>query len=205
MGSNQAPGRNGVCSPLWFPPVSRTAGTLKGGASSTAPTLCLMRVGKNQLHRPRALERGVTVVEGAVILVVFFMLLLGVIEAGRFLSTRQVLTNAAREGARFAIAPTSGTNNLPTEAEIIAKVNSYLAAAHISGATVTTKCPTTAPEACTSKVAGMTVSTGLGLVNTQYTEVTVTKPYSVITAPGFFNALNITVTGKAMMRRETSE
>src|SRR5687768_14452680 len=133
-----------------------------------------MRVGKNQPHPARALERGVTVVEGAVILVVFFMLLLGVIEAGSFLSTRQVLTNAAREGARFAIAPTSGTNNLPTDVEIIAKVNTYLTAAHVTGATVTTKCPLTAPEACSSKSATMTVATGLGLVNTQYTEVTVT-------------------------------
>ena len=205
MGSNQAPGRKGACCPLWFPPVSKTAGILKGGASSTAPTLCLMRVGKNQLYPPRALERGVTTVEGAIILLVFFMLMLGVIEAGRFLSTRQVLTNAAREGARFAIAPTAGTNNLPTDSEIIARVNTYLAAAHVTGATVTTRCPLTAPEACSSKHASMTVVTGLGMVNTQYTEVTVSKPYNVITAPGFFNSLAITVTGKAMMRRETSE
>jgi Flp pilus assembly protein TadG len=163
-----------------------------------------MRVGKNQRH-PRALERGVTVVEGAIILVVFFMLLLGVIEAGRFFSTRQVLTNAAREGARFAIAPTAGTNNLPTDAEIIARVNTYLAAAHVTGATVTTKCPLTAPEACSSKDASMTVVTGLGMVNTQYTEVTVSKPYTIITAPGFFNSIAITLTGQALMRRETSD
>ena len=205
MGSNHAPGRSGVCCPLWLPPLCKTAGILKGGAPSTAPTLCLMRVGKNQPHPPRALERGVTIVEGAIILLMFFMLLFGVIEAGRFLSTRQVLTNAAREGARFAIAPTAGTNNLPTDAEIIARVNSYLAAAHVSGATVTTKCPVGAPEACSSKDASMTVVTGLGSVNTQYTEVTVSKPYNVITVPGFFNSIAITLTGKATMRRETSD
>jgi Flp pilus assembly protein TadG len=87
----------------------------------------------------RASERGVTIVESAVILIMFFALLFGVIEAGRFLNMRQVLTNAAREGARFGIAPASGTNNLPTEAEIKAKVESFLAVSHITGATITTK------------------------------------------------------------------
>jgi Flp pilus assembly protein TadG len=116
---------------------------------------------------------------------------------------RQVLTNAAREGARFAIAPTSGTNNLPTEAEIKAKVESFLAASHITGATVTTKCPTGATDTCSSYDASMAVSTGI--VTTEYTEVTVTKPFSIVTIPGFFSALNINLTGRAMMRRETSD
>lgn len=148
-------------------------------------------------------ESGVTTVEGAVILLIFFMLLLGVIEAGQFMKTRQVLTNAAREGARFAVAPTSGTNTLPSEDEVKAKVNSFLAAANVTGATVSTKCPVAAPEVCTSKNSSMSVTTGL--VTTDYTEVTVSKPYSVITAPGFFSALSMNLQGRALMRRETSE
>jgi len=152
---------------------------------------------------PNSSERGVTTVEGAIILVAFFMLLLGVIEAGQFMKTRQVLTNAAREGARFAVAPTSGTNSLPNEDEVVAKVNSFLAAANVTGATTTTKCPTSAAEVCTSKNSSMSVTTGL--VTTEYTEVTVTKPYSVITAPGFFNVISINLHGQALMRRETSE
>jgi len=148
-------------------------------------------------------ERGVTVLEGAIFLVAFFMLVLGVIELGRFLSTRQVLTNAAREGARFAVAPLSQTNTLPNESEVKTKVNGFLNAASITGATVTTTCPVGATETCTSYNAAMSVVTGL--VTTQYTRVTVTKPYSVITAPGFFSALTINLKGEAMMRRETSE
>jgi Flp pilus assembly protein TadG len=151
----------------------------------------------------RKCERGVTTVEGAVILTMFFMLLFGVIEAGRFLSMRQVLANAAREGARFAVAPTSGTNNLPNETEIQAVVAAFLTAGQVTGATTTTTCPTTAPEACTAKSASMSVNTGL--VTTEYTEVAVSKPYSVITVPGFFNAISVTLTGTARMRRETSE
>ena len=133
----------------------------------------------------------------------FFSLLFGIIEAGRFLNMRQVLTNAAREGARFGVAPTSGTNNLPDETEIRTRVESFLAAAHIMGATVSTKCPVGAPEACTSTDASMSATTGI--VTTEYTEVTVTKPFSVVTIPGFFNALQINLTGKALMRRETSD
>jgi Flp pilus assembly protein TadG len=144
----------------------------------------------------------VTIVESAVILIMFFMLLFGVIEAGRFLNQRQVLTNAAREGARFAVLPLSGTNTLPTAAEIQTKVDSYLAASHITGATTVVKCPLGA-VGCTSTDASMSVVTGS--VTTAYTEVTVSKDFAVVTIPGFFKALNITLQGKALMRRETSD
>ena len=157
---------------------------------------------RKQSHR-KAGERGVTVVEGAIFIVAFFMLILGVIELGRFLSMRQVLTNAAREGARFAIAPTSQTNTLPSETEVRDRVNVFLNAAGVTGATVTTMCPIGAAETCSSKDASMSVTTGL--VVTEYTQVTVTKPYSVVTVPGFFNALAMTLQGRSMMRRETSE
>lgn len=157
---------------------------------------------RNESHRKPG-ERGVTVLEGALFTIAFFMLVLGVIELGRFLSMRQVLTNAAREGARFAVAPLSQTNTLPSETEVVTKVNGFLNAASITGATVATTCPVGAAETCTSYNAAMSVVTGL--VTTQYTRVTVTKPYSVITVPGFFNALTINLTGEAIMRRETSE
>ena len=134
-------------------------------------------------------ERGVTTVEGAIVLVVFFMLLLGVIEAGNFLSMRQVLTNAAREGARFAVLPIQGTNTLPNDSDVVTKVNNYLAAGHVTGATTTTA----------------SVSVVTGPVTTEYTKVTVTKPYSIITARGFFNKIAITLQGEALMRRETSQ
>ena len=140
--------------------------------------------------------------ESAIILIMFFMLLFGVIEAGRFLNQRQVLTNAAREGARFAVLPLSGTNTLPTAAEIQTKVDSFLAASHITGATTTVKCPLGA-VGCTSTDASMSVATGA--VTTDYTEVTVSKDFAVVTIPGFFKALNITLQGKALMRRETSD
>jgi len=150
----------------------------------------------------RATERGVTIVESAIILIMFFMLLFGVIEAGRFLNQRQVLTNAAREGARFAVLPLSGTNTLPTETEIKTKVDSFLAASHITGATTTVKCPLGA-VGCTTTDASMSVASGS--VTTEYTEVKVSKAFAVVTVPGWFSAMNITLTGTSLMRRETSD
>ena len=129
--------------------------------------------------------------EAAVIILWFFMLVFAVIEAGQFLKTRQALTNAAREGARLAITPTSGTDIMPTTAEITTRVDTFLLAAGVTGATVTVNRP-------------ILVNTATDL-QTAYTQVTVTKPYQVITVPGFFSMLQINLQGQALMRNETSE
>src|SRR5262245_5826433 len=109
-------------------------------------------------------ERGTAIVEAAIILTIFFMFLFGIFEAGRFLNTQQVLTNAAREGARFGVTPLSGTNTLPTDTEISNRVDEYLASASISGQTVTVT-PT---------------SVATGNITTTYTSVKVEKTYQVL-------------------------
>jgi len=139
---------------------------------------------------PRPTNRGVTTVEAAVVITAFFMLIFGVLEASRFLNTRQVLTNAAREGARMAVAPYSGTNTLPTDNAVTAVVNSFLASANITGSTVTVT---------------RAVSITTGLVDTRYTRVRVEKTFQVIPFPGPFANLNVTLRGEALMREETSE
>ncbi len=52
-------------------------------------------------RRPQA-RRGATIVEAALVLILFFMFLFGVFEYARFLMALQVSTNAARDGARYA-------------------------------------------------------------------------------------------------------
>ena len=47
--------------------------------------------------------RGQALVEFALVAPMFFLLLLGIIEAGRFIFYYEVLHNATREGARYAI------------------------------------------------------------------------------------------------------
>jgi hypothetical protein len=58
----------------------------------------------------RRAGRGQAMVEFALIAPIFFLLLFGIIEAGRFIFYYEVLNNATREGARFAIV--NGANSL---------------------------------------------------------------------------------------------
>lgn len=54
----------------------------------------------------RRIRRGATLVETALVISIFLMFLFGIFEYGRFVMTRQLMENAAREGARWAIANT---------------------------------------------------------------------------------------------------
>ncbi len=58
---------------------------------------------RNRRHR----RRGTAVVETALVLPVVLMLFFGIFEYGKFLSTRQVIEDAARAGVRYAVVNTS--------------------------------------------------------------------------------------------------
>ena len=58
---------------------------------------------------PQSERRGAATVEMALVLPVFFMVMLGIVEVGRAFMVSQLLTNAAREGSRVAIM-TNSTN-----------------------------------------------------------------------------------------------
>lgn len=63
-----------------------------------------------QAARNRRLARGQALVEFALVAPLFFVLLFGIIEAGRFIFYYEMLNNATREGARYAIV--NGANSL---------------------------------------------------------------------------------------------
>lgn len=133
-------------------------------------------------------ERGAAAVEAALTLLVFFTLLLAVMEGGRFLQVQHTLTSAAREGARLAVAPLSQTSTMATNTEIQTEVTRFLDAARISGATITVQRP---------------VAILANGVSMQCTQVTVSVPYQVLTLAAF-SPLSVTLTGEAVMRNETS-
>lgn len=126
--------------------------------------------------------------EAALTLLLFFTLLLAIMEGGRFLNVQQNLTNAAREGARLAVAPISQTATLASDGEIETAVQVFLDAARISGATVAVERP---------------VVVQVNGVAMQYTRVRVSVPYRVISLAAF-NALSVNLAGEALMRNETS-
>lgn len=86
---------------------------------------------KGTQRRFRARDRkGAAVVEFAVIAPLFFLLILGIVEFGRAMMVKQVLTNASREGARRAVIESA---TIPEVEDLVQK---YLAGASISGASV---------------------------------------------------------------------
>lgn len=74
---------------------------------------------------------GAAVVEFAVVAPLLLLLVLGTIEYGRFVMVQQVLTNAAREGARQAVIDGSSSSS------VVQVVSDYCTDAQVAGVTVT--------------------------------------------------------------------
>jgi Flp pilus assembly protein TadG len=102
--------------------------------------------------------RGAALLETAVTLPIILMICVGVVEFGRAYQTWQVLTNAAREGAR--VATVRGTSDLDVESA----VRSFMAAEQLGDAG-------TAPVAIKRQVA---------FGSKTATEVTIQYPFSFI-------------------------
>jgi hypothetical protein len=84
-------------------------------------------------HRSRLRsERGAELIEFAIIFPTLLLVMLGIIDFGFLFQRYEVLTNAAREGARVAILPGY------SDADVEARVNQYITAGGLPGtATVT--------------------------------------------------------------------
>lgn len=59
------------------------------------------------MKKTNSRERGSAMVETAICIPLLLVLMVGIFEVGRAYETWQVLTNAAREGARMAVMPSS--------------------------------------------------------------------------------------------------
>ena len=135
------------------------------------------------IQRPTraATVRGVAAVEFAIVAPIFFLVVLGIIEFGRMAMVQQVLTNAAREGARVGVLDGS------TKAKVLSAAGQYLNGAAVSTANVQVQ-----PDPPSSAGYGEPIT------------VTVTVPFddvSWLPAPFFLGGR--TLSAEAVMRRET--
>lgn len=64
--------------------------------------------------KTRSNRRGAAVVEMAMVLPIFVMIVLGIVEFGRAMMVGQMVTNAAREATRLAIVDGSSNTNVTT-------------------------------------------------------------------------------------------
>lgn len=126
-------------------------------------------------------RRGAAVVEFAVVAPVFFLFVFGMIEYGRMVMVEQILTNAAREGARVGILDNSTTS------DVDAAVNQYLTAANITGATITV---TPSPPSSASYGSPVSVQVAVSFNNVSW-----------LPSPFFLGGTTLSYT--ATMRRET--
>jgi len=85
--------------------------------------------GKTSMRRGDKSVRGQSLVEFALVLPVFLLLLIGVTEFGRAWMTRNILTGASREAVRIAAVQGNA-------ASALSRANSILSSAGISGASV---------------------------------------------------------------------
>ena len=130
-------------------------------------------------------RRGVAAVEFALVAPLFFMFVFGIIEFGRMVMVQQIMTNAAREGARIAIVPGTAT------ATVQSQVATYL----VNGAVISS---TSALNGGTGKPT-MTVSPDppSGAASGSLVTVTVTVPFTAVSwlpTPIYLGATTMTAT-----------
>jgi len=89
------------------------------------------------LRRLRRSESGAEVIEFALTLPLLLLVVLGIVEFGFVFQQYEVVTNAAREGARLASLSTYGSTALVRKNNAIARVNQYLTAGGLSTAAAT--------------------------------------------------------------------
>ena len=131
----------------------------------------------------RRRRRGAAVVEFAIVLPIFFLMVFAMIEFGRLVMVRQVLTNASREGARIGVLDGATTD------EVESQVEAYLTNASI---------PFT-PGNVVSVSPSPPSSAGYG----ESVTVTVTVPFDEVSwlpSPMYLGATDVVST--TVMRRE---
>ena len=147
--------------------------------------------------RGRALTRwadqsGQSLLETALTLPLILLIAVGTLEFGRAFQTWEVVTNAAREGARVAILPTS------TTADVQTRVQTYLqggALDNYQNATVTVN-----PNS-TIAVGGGTASSSVVTVNYPFSFIVLNPVASLVTS-GSTAGTPVTLTASAEMRNE---
>lgn len=135
-------------------------------------------------------ESGQNLVEFALVVVMLLLLVVGIVEFGRAWNLYQVMSNAAREGARLASLPAGFT----TTSAVTNRITTYLGTANVD------------PNKVTIAIAGAGVDGGTG---TQVS-VTVSYPYQFLYVGPIIRLINsgatagadVTITSSVVMRNE---
>jgi Flp pilus assembly protein TadG len=140
---------------------------------------------------PRRSDRGAALVEAALTIPILLLITVGIFEIGRAYQTWQVVSNAAREGARMAVLPNSNP------ATVTALVRTYMTNGQLG-------------NSGTAGVAVTPVTLTVNGVNVSASQVIVDYPYDFImlgpvarmVSPSSTAGGSITMRATAVMRNE---
>ena len=137
-------------------------------------------------------ERGTALIETAMTLPLLLLVSVGIFEFGRAFQTWQILTNAAREGARLAVMPGS------TDATVQARVQSYLT----SGQLTNTPAIAVNPTSTVDIGGGATANSSVVTVSYPF-KFMVLQPVASLLVSGATYGSAFTLTASAEMRNES--
>jgi Flp pilus assembly protein TadG len=143
-------------------------------------------------------ESGAELIEMAMVTPIFLLLLAGIFDFGLLFRSWEVVTNAAREGARVGVLPAYSADE-----NIRLRVESYMQASGVADA-CSLSCSTSVCSVCVTN--DDFVIAGVGTITTRVVTVQSdqTLPF-LSTAAGFFPGSipeTVTVSGSAVMRTE---
>lgn len=143
------------------------------------------------MHRFRG-ERGSALVEAAITVPIILLIAVGIFEFGRAYQTWQILTNAAREGARVAVLPGS------TNAGVTSRVRSSMESGQLSKYGTA---PVTVNRNDSITVDGEAVSASKVTVDYPF-DFMVLLPVARLITPTTTLGSSITMRAEALMRNE---
>jgi Flp pilus assembly protein TadG len=138
-------------------------------------------------------ERGSALIEAAIITPLVLLIMVGIFEVGRAYQTFQVLTNAAREGARASVLPDGDV------ATVQAVVKKYMSDGELGAAEAAT---VTVDRAADMVVNGKTYTASQVIVAYPF-EFMVLQPVARLIVPASTTGEAITMRARSLMRNET--
>jgi Flp pilus assembly protein TadG len=166
---------------------------MRGTVSRTAPATCVARRAASRFCRPTGRRRGATVVEAAIVMNIFLLFIFGIMEFGHFVFVKQLMDNAARDGARMA---STGTLTVTT-AQIQAQVTTELVNQGPSGLSI----QVFQANPATGANIGPWTSAGLG----QTVAVTISGTYKPMVGMAAILPVSFPISSTAMVYSESPD
>jgi Flp pilus assembly protein TadG len=143
------------------------------------------------MKRLRA-ETGSALLEAAVTIPILLLISVGIFEFGRAYQTWQILTNAAREGARVAVVP------YPAAGAVEARVREYMVGGQLPRAA---DAAITVNRAATLTINGKAVTASAVSIDYPF-DFVVLQPVARLVSPGARTGNSVTMHASSVMRNE---